>query len=219
MVAHHELRERLEHRHLDRLAAAGALRIEDGGQQRDRRLQPHRAVGQRDRRVARLGATLLREQRGDADGPLNQVVVRGLAGVRAVFAVTEGADVDDLRIHRRHRVVTQAEPRHRLRADVVDQRIATRRQTQAGIAALGLLEVEDDRALVAVQVHRHRAHAGVAHRADGAQVVAGRRLDLDDVGTQVAERLRGVRPHHHGGQVENAQAVQRALRGCQRHSG
>src|SRR5262249_26246558 len=35
-------------------------------------------------------------------------------------------------------------------------------------------------------------------------------LHLDDLGTEVAEHLRGVRTHHDGGEVEDAHAVERA---------
>ena len=58
-----------------------------------------------------------------------------------------------------------------------------------------VLEVEDDRPLVAVRgVVVRGATLGVGGRAPAARVVAGRRLDLDHVGAEVAQRHRRERP-------------------------
>jgi hypothetical protein len=70
-----------------------------------------------------------------------------------------------------------------------------------------LLEIEHDRPLVAVEVHE-LAGQFTARRpaAEGAQEVAGRCLDLDDVGAVVGEIERRRRPDHDGGQVDHADA-------------
>ena len=54
------------------------------------------------------------------------------------------------------------------------------------------------------------AHPWIAIRPGVAHHVAARRLDLHDVGAEVGEDLRRVRPHHHGGEVEDAHAGKRA---------
>src|SRR3546814_5316302 len=75
---------------------------------------------------------------------------------------------------------------------------------QAGLAAGFGLQVQHDRALVAVQVQVQVAHAGVAHGPHRAHVVAGGGFDLDHVGPQVAQYLRGIGPHDDRAQVQDA---------------
>src|SRR5437870_419574 len=82
--------------------------------------------------------------------------------------------------------------------------------TSARFARALLLEIEHDRALVAVGVEKDVPHAGMAERPGVAHHVAAGRLDLDHVGAEVGEDLRRVRAHHHRGEVEHAHAVQRA---------
>ena len=47
---------------------------------------------------------------------------------------------------------------------------------------------------------------GVARRADVPVAVAARRLDLDDVGAEVAEHLARQGPEHHAAEFEHAHA-------------
>jgi ABC-type uncharacterized transport system ATPase component len=101
--------------------------------------------------------------------------------------------------------MTQA--RHAGRADVVGQHIGRSAQLEQGRAVVRLFQVQHDRALVAVGVDENVAHAGVLHRARVAHDVAARRLDLDDVSTIVTQNLRGIRPQHHPGHVDDAVAV------------
>src|SRR5690606_32563952 len=94
------------------------------------------------------------------------------------------------------------------------QHIGTLGQAQAGLATRVGLQVEHDRALVAVQMQIQGAHARIAHGPHRAHVVPRRGLDLDHVGTQVTEDLRGIRPHDNRTQIENADARQRAALPC-----
>jgi len=51
-----------------------------------------------------------------------------------------------------------------------------------------------------------RSHPRAAAGPRGAEHVACKRLDLDDVGPEIAEHLRGVRAQHDGSEVEDADA-------------
>src|SRR5205823_741004 len=104
----------------------------------------------------------------------------------------------------------KTQPRQRLGPDVRDEGIALACETEDGIAARLALEVDRDALLVAVGVEEARAHAAVAGTAGEARVVAAQRLDLEDLGAEIAQQLSGERPHQHAGQVEYAHAVQRS---------
>src|SRR5204862_3900924 len=73
--------------------------------------------------------------------------------------------------------------------------------------ALGLLEIERDRALVAMQVLEVRPVARPAHVALGD---VRRHLDLDDVGAPVGEIAYGRWARPHPRQVEDGEARKRA---------
>jgi len=67
-------------------------------------------------------------------------------------------------------------------------------QMQQRLACRRLLHVENEAALVAIQLQIERPHIGAAGRSDApTHEVALRRLDLDDIGAVVGENLRGVR--------------------------
>jgi hypothetical protein len=71
-----------------------------------------------------------------------------------------------------------------------------------------LLEIKRDAALVAIDVEKHRPHAGMPARTDLADDVAFERLDFDDVRTHVAELQGRVRPHQHSRHIQDAQTAQ-----------
>ncbi len=105
--------------------------------------------------------------------------------------------------------VVDAEAFLRRGPQVVDQDVRTVTQLEEQIAARPAPEVHRDAALVAVDADEHAALA-VAVRAEGAGFVAAYRLDLDDVGTAVAEHRSSERPGHHGCCVDHADARQGA---------
>src|SRR5262245_10515779 len=207
MVAEHDLKKVFEHRNVDALALAGLLAAVEGGADRAGNLLADGAVGHDHRRVARLGGALPLQQVGQAGGSLDEIVVGRLGGIGTALAVAEAAGIDDPRVDLLHVVVGKPQARHGLRADVVDQHIAFRRERETRVARGVLLEVQDDRALVAVDAHVDRAHARVAERPRVAHHVAFGWLDLDYVGAEVAEDLGRVRAHHYGSEVKNPNAV------------
>ena len=76
-------------------------------------------------------------------------------------------------------------------------------------APFGLLEVERDAFLVAVDAEEVRALALEKRRAPRARVVALARLfDLDDARAHVGEQHRAIRARQHARQVENRDSVE-----------
>ena len=71
-----------------------------------------------------------------------------------------------------------------------------------------VLQVEDDAALVAMQIEYVSGHAGVPHGLVLAHEVALGRLHLDHVCPHVGEDMRSEGPHHHVGEVDDANAAE-----------
>ena len=212
MVAQHELRHGLEHRQLDRLALAGAVAAEYGGEDDVRGVDADDAVDHCQRHIARpLAAGLGNDGRQRADA-LNEVVISRLAGIGSGVAITHQADVDEPRIDLAHVIVGELEAAHGRRSRIGDENIGTFTELQQRLARRRLLHVENDAALVAIELQIKRAHIGAAGRADAlAHEVALRRFDLDHIGAVVGKNLRGVRAGDHRREVEDAQPLQRGL--------
>ena len=94
----------------------------------------------------------------------------------------------------------------------LDDHVAGDGQLLEDLDVLGVAEVHDDRALAPVEVEVHQRHAlddGPGHLPD---VVAGRRLHLDDLGAQVDEG-HGDGGRAERGDLEDADAVERGVGG------
>src|SRR5437870_5543634 len=209
-VLHHDVGDHgLEHRHLDGLPLAGPLAVEQRRQHRGEHGERARLVGDDRRYVARLaheGGLERREPRGRLD----DVVVRGLVAVGAARAKAVGRAVDEPGVDGAERLVLEAEPRRWSGPEVVQDDVSGRREPEQRAASGGLLEIEDQAALVPVAGEVERRHAGVSGRPEAARRVAFGGLDLDDVGAQVAQGLRGPGAEHDGRDVEDADAYERS---------
>ena len=99
----------------------------------------------------------------------------------------------------------QAEALERTRPEVLDEHVGLVEEREEDVAVGGDLEVEDDRALVAIDElpPQALAVARVAPR-QATKGVAVRVLDLDDVGAEVGEVARAVRTGEHGRQIDDA---------------
>ncbi|MCY1225839.1 hypothetical protein D3C81_959840 [compost metagenome] len=212
VVAQHELRHGLEHRHVDGLACAGALAVEQSCRHGIGRGERDDAIGDGARRIARHVGTCAPGERGNGHGALDQVVIGGLGGVRAALAIAVDTDVQDARVDLGDLFVAEVQACHGLRAHVVDQHIGIGGEAQQRFAPGGLLQVQHDAALAAIDVQEDAGHAVVAAGAHITHGVAGGRLDLDHVGAEVAEDLGGVRSHQDGGHVDDADPLQGARR-------
>jgi len=109
------------------------------------------------------------------------------------------------------RLADETELRHEPRAEGLDDDVGAGAQLPREREIPRVLEVQDERALVAVEAEEvARALLG-ERRAPGPRVVArARPLDLDDVRAEVAEGHRAQRPGEHAREVSDEQAVQGA---------
>ena len=115
--------------------------------------------------------------------------------------------VDEARVLLRERRVVESQARHHAGPVVLDEDVGGACEPPERVARRGLLQVEDDTELAAVDgVERRALGAGRSgHRARG---VAAWRLDLDYARPHIAEYHRAVRPGHHLGRVEHNYAVE-----------
>ena len=147
--------------------------------------------------------------RGGAAGALGDVLVD--------LAVLVGTGAEAL--HRGHdhaRIglvdVLPGEPHAVERAgrEILHQHVAMLDQPVEDFLALGMLGVDGDRALVAVE-HGEIEAVGALHVAQLAarDVADAGPLDLDAVGAHIGEKLGAGRPRLHMGEIEDAHAVER----------
>ncbi|OIQ67267.1 hypothetical protein GALL_511550 [mine drainage metagenome] len=107
-------------------------------------------------------------------------------------------------------VVADAPFVERAGLEILDQDVgALEHLHQHGAAALGG-KVEPDRALVAVDADEIGRVIVVERRSPLADLVAGRRLDLDHVGAVVGEDLRAIGSAENAREVDHAQSGHRA---------
>ena len=104
----------------------------------------------------------------------------------------------------------QAHAVERAGREILDQHVAMLDQALEDVLALGMLGIDRDRALVAVE-HREVERVGALHVAQLAagDVADAGPLHLDAVGAHVAEELRAGRARLHVGEVEHLDAVER----------
>ena len=154
--------------------------------------------------------------RHDAAHALRQEIVAGARRVGSGLAEAGDRAIDQAREVVLDLLVGEVVARHVADLEILDEHVAARDQQLGDLLAFGLRDVERDRPLVAVDGEVVGAFAGVLavaaldeRRAPFARVVAlAGPLDLDDVGAQIAEHLRGGRAGQDAGQVENADAGQ-----------
>ncbi|MNV75384.1 hypothetical protein D3C71_1686660 [compost metagenome] len=120
------------------------------------------------------------------------------------------ADVDQPGVARLQRGVVQTQLLHHAGLEVFTDDVGRIDQAQGGFDAFGLLQVQRNALLVAVE-HGKEARAGTQQAAGG---VAAYRLDLDHFRAQVREQHAAGRPHHHVGELDDADAFIRKAGRC-----
>jgi hypothetical protein len=166
--------------------------------------------GTHEPRPLMIGAAL---DAGEARQRLDQRIVHRLLRERPLLAEAADRDVDDVRRQRPHLGFAEAHPLDHPAAEILDEHIRTRDQPLQSLHPVQGLQVQHDRALVAVVVEERSGEAApLVGR--GARVVAALRvLHLDDICTLVGQQHRRRRPRHHRGQIDDAIAVQRSRHG------
>ena len=210
MLRQPERGQRLQHRHLDHLAFAGAFAMIECRQNGNAEMEPRRLVRDQARHETRRLAVDAALQRGSPAHALDEIVEGRLVAVGALPRIAQRIGINDRGIDLLQVLVAQPEPFDRGRPAVVDEQVGGLDHALQHRDSLGLLEVETDRALVAVGRHVDRAHALVAahHATRQAQEIALRWFDLDHVGAHVGQMLCGERPQQHGRQIDHAHARQ-----------
>src|SRR6516225_3599847 len=157
------------------------------------------------------------ERRAVAESSGGGGAARALGDVLVDLAILVGAGAEALdRGHDHARIglvdVLPGQPHAVERAgrEILHQHVAVLDQPIKDFLALGMLGVDGDRALVAVEHGEIEAVGAfdVAQLAAGDVTHAGP-FDLDHVGAHIGEQLRAGRARLHVGEIENAHAVER----------
>ena len=207
-VAHRD--HRLQQRARDPLALARLLALEQGDQDADGAMKAGAHVGHGDAGPHRAAT----RHAGDVHQPahaLGDLVEARALGIGAVLAEARDRAQHDARIHLLQALVVDAEAKLHVGAVILDHDVGLLHQLHEDRPAVGLLQVERDRPLVAVQILEIRPVARPAHVALGD---AGRHLDLDAVGAPIGEIANGGRAGAHPRQVEHGKAGERSCGHC-----
>src|ERR1044071_4142802 len=123
--------------------------------------------------------------------------------------------VDETRVFLLQPGVGEAELVERAGTEVLREDVRGTQQFEDDLPALGLLKIDRQTFLVAVE-HRKEARPRML---ETARVVAFQRLDLDDLGAEVREHQAARGPHHHVRELDDPHAFERKHRLAARESG
>jgi hypothetical protein len=223
MLVHDALAHRqdgVDHADIDELAPAGLVGAQDGADDAD---GAHGGGHQ----IADAGPDLHRRvlvragDGHDATERLSHDVVGRPVGVGASTGapIAEAANggVDQLGEALVQGLVAQAQAIHDAAAIILDHRVGAVAQPHHQLAALGALEVDGDRLLVAVhrgEVAAERPELVVGMvGADDPRVVAVERLDLDDLGALVGQQHGAEWAGQHLGEIDDADSIEGTVHG------
>ena len=178
------------------------------GQRAERAHDARQQVADGYRRQHRRSVGLARHL-GQARERLGQRARPGPVVIGPVLPVAADAHDHERRVHARQLVVRAVPSPLDGGGQVLHQHVDERQQLTEEALPVGAVEVERDAALVAVRVGPHERPAGALH-ADAPERVARGRLQLDHVGAEVAEDRRHLWGREEVGDVEDAEAVERA---------
>ena len=197
----------LQHGDLHRARAARPFALEQGGD--DGAVEVHARAEVDHRRPRLQGRPVgLAGDGHDAAHGLHREVHRGVVAIGTVRAVAGAAGDDQARIDGAQRVPRQAEPVHDAGPVVLHQHVGIARQAQQRLPVFPCLQVQHDAALAGVEHGEGHARAGLARAL--AQLLALRRLHLHHVRAGHGQQEGGVGAVVDLGEVEDADAVQRA---------
>ena len=200
---------RVHQRDLDVAPLTRAGPFDERGLDAVGRQQPADQVHDRRPGLQRAPVRLARDRHQPAHGLQQEVVAGqrgGLVGGRAERGHRAG---DEPGVVLAQRVAVEAPGADQPGPEGLDQHVGAQGELTRQRAIVLVVEVERERALVAVQAQVVGALALVPRRAPGARVVAAvRALDLDHVGAEVAQQHRGERAGEHAREVGDEDSVQ-----------
>ena len=213
---HRQPRQRaVGHRDVDELALAGHLALAQGDQDPDRGHQRATAeVGDLARRLHRRSALLAGQAEQPDQAEVVHVVARAVA-VRPVLPVAGDRAVDEPRVLLAQPLVADPQPLHHAGAEALQQHVGLAHEPQQDLAPRVGLQIDADRALVAVERQEQRAARAllrplVARRRPAHVVAEPRVLDLQHVGAEVGQQPRAEAARQQPREVEHADALERA---------
>src|SRR5271166_4147704 len=209
MLRQHEGGHVLEHRNFDGLSFSGPLAVVESNENALRGNDPDHVIGKYHGHEARL-AQRPRVAGGDPGHALDDGVVGGAPMIRPIRAKALEVAHNQLLVARPQRRCRKSETLQCCRPDICNKHIGGAQQTIERRARLLLLEVERQRALVAVEMSELAGElAALRAPADGAQQVAGRRFDLDDFRAVVTEIECRGRTDDNAREINDADARER----------
>ncbi len=126
---------------------------------------------------------------------------------RCGLAVSAQRHIDDARIERLDVLVTKPESRKRTGPKILDDDVGLAAEPADDLAGLGIVQIEAQVPFSRVLLHVIEPDAVDIGQADATEI-ARRRLDLGDVGAEIAQRFRAMRSSEHAREVDDAQSLQ-----------
>ena len=191
----------VEHADVDFLAFSRPFAVEEGEHDAIGRKHPGDDITDRSAHTGWF-AILRPRDAHDAAHRLHNDVVGRLEHVRTAVAEAGTGGIHDFGIDFFQFRVTNAELFHRSRPIVFEHDIGLFDHFAEQIDFLGALEVERNRALIAVQTHEVGAFLA-DERAESARIIADAgRFDLDDIRAEIGQHHRTVRARQNASQIK-----------------
>jgi hypothetical protein len=191
----------VDERDVDVLSLAGAVARTQRAQRPDHDEQRRRGVADRSARLHRLAVGHAARVHQPAER-LGRRIDPGAARMGPGLPERRDRDEDRPGVALVERLPVQSERGLERSADVLDDDVGPSDERAQDGGARGGRDVRDDAPLAAVDADEEAAVARPL-LTEAARLVAGRRLELDDVRSEVAEQRRAVRAGHHRGDLEH----------------
>ena len=217
---HHQPCQRaVGHRDVDHLALAAPTRLLQRGQDSQRRHQgPAAEVGDLGARLDRRSARLTGQPEHAVQAQV-VLVVPGAVAVRAVLPVAGDRAVDERRVRLAQDLITHPELVEHPRAEALHEDVSRLGELDQRLPSPLVLEIQPDRALVAVErqvdggagAERRLLVCAVVRRRPADVVALAGVLHLDHVGAEVGEQQGAEAARQQPGQVENLDVGKRTV--------
>src|SRR5271165_6168284 len=196
------------HRALDPLALAGELALIERCKDADRSVQPGAGVADRRTRLDRAAVGLAGDRHG-TPGRLRNHVEGEKVLVRAILSEALDLDIDDPRVDLADDIIAKAQPLDDAGGEILDKYVAFLDQSAQDRAALLVLEIRGDAALIGVEQHEIMRVDPFPVGGGAATLLApGRLLDLDHLGAEPSQGQGAGRPCLELGQIHHSHAMQ-----------